>query len=115
MSLGDGFRNSKPFEVLVAELAALIADGVLRRAFRAPRRLVKHNADFVGRRSPFESCKAEGAPRPVVDDDGNPPAERPGLSEGKREPTRPEARTGRDGRSEEHTSELQSPMYLVCR
>src|SRR5437879_7080089 len=24
-------------------------------------------------------------------------------------------RRGRQGRSEEHTSELQSPMYLVCR
>src|SRR5437879_8174388 len=26
-----------------------------------------------------------------------------------------EARRGRERRSEEHTSELQSPMYLVCR
>src|SRR5437763_3351646 len=28
---------------------------------------------------------------------------------------KPPSNRGRAGRSEEHTSELQSPMYLVCR
>ena len=59
-----------PFEVLLPELAALVADGVLGRASGTPGRLIKHNADFVGRRSPLESCQAEGAARPVVDDHG---------------------------------------------
>src|SRR5437879_10610839 len=35
---------------------------------------------------------------------------RPGVSV-----IRVEGRQGRQRRSEEHTSELQSPMYLVCR
>src|SRR5437879_7483003 len=30
-------------------------------------------------------------------------------------PSRSPAQTAKAGRSEEHTSELQSPMYLVCR
>src|SRR5208337_5088521 len=30
-------------------------------------------------------------------------------------PTGATGSTGSNGRSEEHTSELQSPMYLVCR
>src|SRR5437763_2118672 len=30
-------------------------------------------------------------------------------------PLRPARRAPQDSRSEEHTSELQSPMYLVCR
>jgi hypothetical protein len=36
-----------PFEVVLAELAALIADGVLRRASSTPGRLVKYKAALV--------------------------------------------------------------------
>src|SRR5208283_700017 len=80
-----------PVEILLAELAALVAHRVLGRASSTPGRLIKHNADLLGCRSPLEGCKAEGAARPVVDDDGNPPAERPELGEGEGEPARPEA------------------------
>src|SRR5437762_6826460 len=56
--------------------------------------------------------------------DGGPPDDR-GLSEDRRDRLRRRAETRaarsrsdaalREVRSEEHTSELQSPMYLVCR
>jgi len=46
-----------PGEVLLAKLAALIADGVLGRPSRTPGRLVKHDAHLVGGRSPLESCQ----------------------------------------------------------
>lgn len=38
-----------------------------------------------------EPGKAERASRPVVNDDGDPPAEGPGLGEGKGQPTGPES------------------------
>ena len=85
-----------PFEVVLAELAALIADGVLRRASSPPGRLVKYKADLGTRGSPLESSKAERASRPVVNNDCNPPAEGPGLGEGKGQPTGPESCAGRD-------------------
>jgi hypothetical protein len=50
-----------PVEVLLAELGALVADGLLGHASGTPGRLVKHEADLVGRWSRLESCKAEGA------------------------------------------------------
>src|SRR5437879_6781255 len=37
------------------------------------------------------------------------------IGQRKRHRSRAPARTGTARRSEEHTSELQSPMYLVCR
>ena len=83
-----------PFEVVLAELAALIADGVLRRASSTPARLVKYKADLGARGSPLKNSKAERAPRPVVNDDCNPPAEGPGLGEGKGQPTGPESCAG---------------------
>jgi len=61
-----------PFEVVLAELAALIADGVLRRASSTPGRLVKYKADLGARGSPLKNSKAERAARPVVNDDCNP-------------------------------------------
>ena len=85
-----------PFEVVLAELAALIADGVLRRAYSPPGRLVKYKADLGARGSPLKNSKAERAARPVVNDDCNPPAEGPGLGEGKGQPTGPESGAGRD-------------------
>src|ERR1017187_9854123 len=47
----------------------------------------------------------------------NPQCPNPGLRQGHGWPFRATraARVGRLVRSEEHTSELQSPMYLVCR
>src|SRR3712207_7281430 len=42
---------------------------------------------------------------------GDPPRRRPGSAAQQRRP----ARAGRRRRSEEHTSELQSRQYLVCR
>src|SRR5256885_10123427 len=47
----------------------------------------------------------EGAPRDAFDDASQPALERRALA----------PRSGHDGRSEEHTSELQSPCNLVCR
>jgi hypothetical protein len=46
-----------PFEVRLAELAALAADRVLGHASGTPGRLIKHHTDLVGRRSPLERCK----------------------------------------------------------
>src|SRR5208283_2637553 len=85
-----------PFEVVLAELAALIADGVLRRASSTPGRLVKYKADLGARGSPLKNSKAERAARPVVNDDCNPPAEGPGLGEGKGQPSGPKSCAGRD-------------------
>jgi hypothetical protein len=56
-----------PFEVILAELAALIADGVLRCASSPPGRLVKYKADLGARGTPLKNSKAERAARPVVD------------------------------------------------
>src|SRR5437762_10765959 len=50
----------------------------------------------------FRSSRSKSGPAPIT-----PAATRPG--------SRPLRRHGRLRRSEEHTSELQSPMYLVCR
>jgi hypothetical protein len=61
-------------EPRLAELGALVADRVLRCAFSAPCRLVRHKADLVVRRTPPKNSKADRAAGPVVDDDGNPPA-----------------------------------------
>jgi hypothetical protein len=61
-----------PFEVVLAELAALIADGVLRRASSTPGRLVKYKADLGARGTPLENSKAERTARAVVNDDCNP-------------------------------------------
>src|SRR5437763_14248048 len=47
---------------------------------------------------------------PISDEDDVPPADRAVLVAGV-----PDHPDGAAGRSEEHTSELQSPMYLVCR
>jgi hypothetical protein len=58
-----------PFEVVLAELAALVADGVTRRASSPPGRLVKYNADLGARGSRLETSKAERAARPVVNYD----------------------------------------------
>ena len=41
-----------PFEVVLAELAALVTDGVLRRASSTPLRLVKYKADLGARGMP---------------------------------------------------------------
>jgi hypothetical protein len=49
-----------PFEIVLAELGALVADGVLRRASSTPGRLVKHKADLVVRGAPLENSKARG-------------------------------------------------------
>ena len=87
-----------PFEVVLAELAALVADGVTRRASSPPGRLVKYKADLGARGSPLKDSKAERAARPVVNDDCNPPAEGPGLGEGKGQPTGPESGACRDSR-----------------
>jgi len=59
-------RVVAPFEVVLAELAALIADGVLRRASSTPGRLVKYKTDLGARGSPLENSKAERASRPVA-------------------------------------------------
>ena len=57
-----------PFEVVLAELAALIADGVLRRASSPPGRLVKYAADLGTRGSPLEDGKAaERCQRPIFE------------------------------------------------
>jgi hypothetical protein len=56
----------------------------LRRASSPPGRLVKYKADLGTRGSPLESSKAERASRPGANNDCNPPAEGPGLGEGKR-------------------------------
>jgi hypothetical protein len=61
-----------PIEVVLAELAALIADGVLRCASSTPGRLVKYKADLGARGTPLKNSKAERAARPVVNDDCNP-------------------------------------------
>src|SRR3712207_7883239 len=50
------------------------------------------------------------------DDRGTRDRPRPGTGErAARDPARARGRRGRAGRSEEHTSELQSRQYLVCR
>src|SRR5437764_9821884 len=55
------------------------------------------------------------APAAGVQPPASAPAQGPG-SEGDRRRHRQAAQAAdRRGRSEEHTSELQSPMYLVCR
>src|SRR3712207_8517628 len=46
---------------------------------------------------------------------GNAPADRPAACPGGQECQPPRQRHFRPGRSEEHTSELQSRQYLVCR
>src|SRR2546422_4631316 len=56
----------------------------------------------------FRSAAA-GAPRSITD------ARSRTWSRKRWSPCRPTARTGAPGRSEEHTSELQSRLHLVCR
>src|SRR5437762_5853183 len=54
------------------------------------------------------------AQRPVTDDD-EPKGNRRALSRQAQRLDNPLLSFDVDARSEEHTSELQSPMYLVCR
>src|SRR5437762_10835289 len=66
-------------------------------------------------------CAEEAIERPRPDEAGSRPGDRltpigdRGIVASWRRRTRACLRAGRCVRSEEHTSELQSPMYLVCR
>src|SRR5437763_3016811 len=59
-------------------------------------------------RSPRREARAPGVPLPASGRVRFPGGVHPGVGSEQREP-------GAEPRSEEHTSELQSPMYLVCR
>src|SRR5437763_10448617 len=69
--------------------------------------LVPYTTLFRSRAPPFE-----GGPAHVRRDVGPVRASRRPHPDLRRRPRRGDVRVGR---SEEHTSELQSPMYLVCR
>src|SRR3712207_8692115 len=84
--------------------------------FRSPRRVDRlQPPGRVGRPSPAPDEAAEPSPgaRDTTDPGRHPDGEGPARSEPLADRTR--AEIANSSRSEEHTSELQSRQYLVCR
>ena len=78
------------FEARAPELRALVADNVPRRSARGANHASEERPNRFARRLRLEDGHAHAASREVIDDHGDPPAERPTLRQGKRQPRRPE-------------------------
>jgi hypothetical protein len=86
------FAPSAPgFEAGAPELRPPVADDVLGRSARAVDRVPQERTNGFACRSRSEERDAHTAPRTVIEYHRHPPAERPALGQGERQPGRPEA------------------------
>ena len=92
----DLFAFAPALKSIAPELASLVRDDVLGRASGSADGAIEYPLDIGGRRAIEEDREADDSPREVIDDDRDPPAERPRLRQRERHPRNPEARPGRD-------------------
>ncbi len=87
-----------PGPILLLELRAVVGDRVARGPAALRDRAVEDGEHLGGGGLLREDAARDDAAREVIEDDGDPGAERPALREGKGEPRDPEAERGRDDR-----------------
>jgi len=96
-SLADASSSAPPSKPLVAELVALVGDQVAGAGPSLADGSAEERPDRDGSRLLVGDSNAHDSPRVVIDDDRDPPTERPALRQGPGEPRRPEAERSRDG------------------
>ena len=93
----DAASSAPALERPAEELLAFVGDDVAGRRSGLPDGSSEERADVDGARPRLEEREANELPRRMVHGDGRPPAERPPLDPGEREPRRPESCGRRDG------------------
>ena len=92
----DALRATPGFETGTVELPLLVADQIPRSLAHCSNRAAQERSKNPGSGFLGEHGETLNFPGEVIDDDGDPPAERPLLGHGEREPRGPEAAEGRD-------------------
>ncbi len=86
-----------PFESGTPKLTALVRDDVFGGPAGCFGRATEKRSHVSGARRPFEDRKSHRLAREMINDERYPPAERPDLRQGKRQPRAPESGAGRNG------------------
>ena len=90
-ALLDAVTSAPGSELGRGELRAMVGDDVAGPAADGTTDASQPSRHLPGRRFLLKACGPDSSPREVIDDDGDPPTERPALWDGERPPGNPEA------------------------
>jgi hypothetical protein len=96
-ALADAVTAAATLEGMATKLFAGVADDVLGRSADAHNKPAEKLAELVRGRLLCKDGNGVCAPGIMIQDDGQPPAERPALGQGERQPGRPETSRRRHG------------------